>query len=103
MNRRMFKKVIFSTIMGCLIYFIAINFNNNSNPTSYFKTSANIPLSKEAAMEIAQKEVDYRVNFSKNSKWTFKSKVVNAFPIFMDGIENVKVSTWRFCLFCCCE
>lgn len=85
----MFKKLILSIFMGCLIYFLAVNLNNNSNPASYFKFSATAPLSKEAAMEITQKEVDYRVNFSKNSNWTVKSKVVDAFPIFIDGIESV--------------
>jgi hypothetical protein len=87
MNNSMFKKVVVSVFLGFMIYFLAINFNDNSEPASYFNTNQRI--SKEAAMEIAQKEVDYRVNFSENSKWTFKSKVVDAFPIFMDGIENV--------------
>ena len=93
MNRSMFKKVVVSLFAGFIIYFVAVNFNDTSDPASYFNANQRIskeaPLNKEAAMEIAQKEVDYRINFSKKSQWTLKSKVVDAFPIFMDGIESV--------------
>jgi len=93
MNRSMFKKVILSVFVGFMIYFLTINFNDNSDPASYFSInlapSKEAPLSKEAAMEIAQKEVESCANTLQNDKWTLESTVVEAFPIFIDGIEGV--------------
>jgi hypothetical protein len=93
MNSRMFKKVFISVFVGLMIYFLAVNFNDNSDPASYFTTklqhSKEAPLCKEAAMEIAQREVESCANTLQNDKWTLESTVVEAFPIFFDGIEGV--------------
>lgn len=93
MNSCRFKKVVVSVFVGFIIYFFAVNYNDSSDPTSYFSadqgSSIEAPLSKEAAMEIAQKEIAYRASFTQNSKWTAHSRVVDAFPIFMDGIDGV--------------
>ncbi len=93
MNSTIFKKVVVSMFIGFIIYFLAVNFNDSSDPASYFSAiqgvSKEAPLSKKAAMEIAQREVESCANTLQNDKWTLESTVVDAFPIFIDGIEGV--------------
>lgn len=87
------KKVVLSLFVGFIVYCLAVYFNDSSPPTSYFTAdrggSIDVPLSKEAAMKIAQKEVEYRANFAQNTSWPAESKIVDAFPVFMDGLEGV--------------
>ena len=54
MNSRMFKKVVMSVFVGLMIYFLAVNFNDSSDPASYFSIkhvpSNKAPLSKKVAI-----------------------------------------------------
>lgn len=93
MNLLRLLKISIVALIGVTIYFISMNFMEIPDQEVGFylrdSTKSQISLSKEVAMKIAQQEVDFRVKYPNNSGWSVHSKVVDAFPLLIDGIRGV--------------
>jgi hypothetical protein len=87
-------RTIFLTLFGFFIVFcLAVVHVENSTfavqLTTVQQSFSNVLLSKSAAVDIARQEVQYRARFGQGSKWKAQSQVVEAYPIYLDGIPGV--------------
>jgi len=93
MNVKTLRKISLMMV-GFFVVFcsMAVEVENSTFAIQLFtgqQSVSNVSLSKSAAMEIAQREVQYRATSPQESKWKAQSQVVEAYPIFMDGISGV--------------
>ncbi|MBN1482924.1 hypothetical protein EH223_13400 [candidate division KSB1 bacterium] len=88
-----FKKIIMALLAGGIVYFLEVNYDNISDITFHkcdnIVSSGDNIIDKKTAILIAQQEVLSSADISENDKWTTESKVVEAFPIHIDGIEGI--------------